>query len=209
MGLKQLFNLKQWQEDDLPEWFKFSILIVTFGAVFWALITSWMVGSTRVGDPPASVYEASAAILLSIGLLVFTISWLAKVGGLEKRAIYASQAAAIWCISLAFVVFPAVDRHTEAAQFNAANVQQWTSIQRLVSAEESAGIRSGDRYFVRTAQQSEPFEISSSDYKTIGGADPSGFCLRLQVQRSGSAMRILDRAPFNPGTVIHCPPGAE
>ena len=103
MRLKQLFNFKPWQEDDLPEWFKFSILIVIFGSIFWVLITSWVVGTTRDGIPPTSVYALSVAVLFCVGMLVFTISWLANVGGPEKRLIYSTQAGIIWCISLTFV----------------------------------------------------------------------------------------------------------
>ena len=206
--LKQVFDFSAWSEDDLTEWFKMSIFIVTLGSLIWALITYKILGSTRIGSPPVSVFEQSAVIVLGVGALVFAVTWRANIGGADRRMLYGIQAAGIWCGSLAFVVFPAVDRHAEAVQFQGPGVQQWTSIIPLNTAEEMSG-RTEVRYFVTTAQTPSRFQISLADYDAIGGNDARGYCLRLQVQRSGDAMRILDHAPFNPGTVIRCHAGTK
>ena len=224
ISLKQVFDFSAWSEDDLPEWFKMSILIVTIGSLIWALIAYNLLGSTRIGPPPASVFEQSAAIVMGVGALVFIITWRANIGGAERRMLYGIQAAGIWCVSLPFVVFPAVDRHVEAVQFQGPGVQQWTSILPIAQVQKNvtSGKGSGVHFWAVTTTGANQFEISRADYEAMGGdgsralfesgvttINASGYCLHLQVQRSGDAMRILDHAPFNPGTVIPCPPGTK
>ena len=221
MRLRQLFDFQPWQQDDLPEWFKFGILIVTMGSLVWALIAHALMASTRIGPVPASVYHLTEAILLGAGVAVFLVTWAARVGG-ERRTVYGIQAAVIWAASLAWVIYPAVNRHMEAAQFSGPGVQQWTSILPLTVAQKYfSGGRGGRTRFMAIAKSGDRFEIAGSDYVAMGGDGASGrfendqtldasrFCLSLQVQRAGQAMRILDHTPFNPGTVITCPAGAK
>ena len=221
MRLRDIFDFGPWQQDDLPEWFKFGVLIVTFGSMVWALIAHEFLGTTRVGPVPTSVYHITEAILLGVGVAVFLVTWAARVGG-DRRAVYGVQAAVIWVASLAWVVYPAVNRHMEAAQFSGPGVQQWTSIVPLTWGQKYfTGGRGGRTRFMAIAKSGDQFEIARSDYMAMGGDGASGrfendqsidasrFCLSLQVQRAGQAMRILDHTPFNPGTVITCPAGAK
>jgi hypothetical protein len=147
---------------------------------------------------------------LVAGVAATVVSLAVAVRTLGAKAVILSLAMGV---STGLLAFSVADWATQLAEFPPGKTVEYTQYFPIDRAYVSHG--KGTRYHIQTSEPFDDFTLSEDDYGALFGhseeVQPRDLCLRAQVQRNGSAMRIMlpgDRT-IPSGGVVRCPADAS
>lgn len=185
-----------------PPW----ILSYVFLAVVGVFVLHFTDNSSDM-TPGHAGFILAAALVSAVAATI--VALVATVGRLGPKAVIGSLVIGFLTGALVFAV---ADQGVQLAEFPAGKTVQYTQYFPIERAYVSHG--KGARYHVQLSHPFGDFTLSSDDYSALFGDSedvrPSGLCLRAQVQRNGSAMRIMypGGRPIPSGGVTRCPANA-